>query len=106
MNGVERRADVGLLYDPRRRPELEFCKTWQREIESALPSFVVRRNYPYRGYADGLTTTLRARYSESTYVGIELEVNQKHATGDARLWRDIRKHLVTTFTNAAGHSAG
>jgi predicted N-formylglutamate amidohydrolase len=105
LDGVERRADLGLLYDPGRHGERELCKSWQREIESRLPALVVRRNYPYRGYADGLTTALRARYPRSVYAGIELEVNQKHAASDPRRWRELRKTLVNTFTRAAGNSA-
>jgi hypothetical protein len=36
----------------------------------------VRRNYPYRGTADGFTTYLRRQFSARKYLGIELEVNQ------------------------------
>lgn len=100
LNGVERRADVGLLYDPRRAGEARFCLAWKRAIEAARPELVVRRNYPYRGYADGLTTHLRRRFSERTYSGIELEVNQKHPLGEPRAWRALRMLLVTTLRHA------
>src|SRR5688572_10798383 len=46
LDGVERRADVGLLYDPRRPAEAAFCAAWQRELGSADPRLAVRRNYP------------------------------------------------------------
>src|SRR5690606_37570651 len=29
LEGVERRADVGLLYDPRRRYERQLCQAWR-----------------------------------------------------------------------------
>jgi hypothetical protein len=35
----------------------------------------VRRNYPYRGAADGLTTSLRRKLNTPRYLGIEIEVN-------------------------------
>lgn len=104
LDGADRRADVGLLYDPRRRVELAFCKAWQEELESALPHLVVRRNYPYRGYADGLTTDLRRRYKHPCYAGIELEVNQKFPLGEPRAWRALRKSLVETFERASRRS--
>jgi hypothetical protein len=55
---------------------------------------VVRRNYPYRGDADGLTTHLRKRYPDGRYTGVEIEVNQKHTLGDAARWRALRNLLV------------
>jgi hypothetical protein len=54
----------------------------------------VRRNYPYRGYADGLTTYLRRRYARHGYIGVEIEVNQKHVLAGARQWRMLREVLV------------
>jgi predicted N-formylglutamate amidohydrolase len=99
LDGVVRAADVGLLYDPRRGAELRFCEAWRRALRSAMPDLVVRRNYPYRGSDDGLTTHLRKRYPESTYLGIELEVNQKHTRGDARAWQTLRRNLILTFND-------
>jgi predicted N-formylglutamate amidohydrolase len=104
LNGVERRADVGLLYDPRRAPELAFCTAWQREIRSERPEVVVRRNYPYRGSDDGLTTALRWRHPQSAYAGIELEVNQKFPLGDTQAWRAMRKWLIASFQRAVRNS--
>jgi len=104
FDGDVRRADVGLLYDPRRRAEVDFCLAWQREIRSGAPKLVVRRNYPYRGYDDGLTTYLRRRYPGHVYCGVELEVNQKHALGDAAAWRTLRKRLTASLRAALGRS--
>ncbi|HPF38422.1 MAG TPA: N-formylglutamate amidohydrolase [Phycisphaerae bacterium] len=77
MNGVLRNADVGLLYDPRRRAEASFCRRWRDAIRSLDPAIRVRLNYPYRGAADGLTTAFRRRFGTTEYLGIELEVNQR-----------------------------
>jgi predicted N-formylglutamate amidohydrolase len=100
LNGVLRNADIGLLYDPRRAGEREFCGVWQNRIETANSQLVVRRNYPYRGSADGLTTHLRRLHSDADYAGIEIEVNQKYPLGDTAAWRALRKMLVTTLEQA------
>lgn len=76
LNGQVRNADVGLLYDPQRHHEARLCKQWARELSAAVSGLRVRRNYPYRGTADGHTTALRRLYDPDTYVGIELELNQ------------------------------
>jgi predicted N-formylglutamate amidohydrolase len=105
LNGVRRRADVGLLYDPRRAAEREFCAAWKGEIEAANPQLVVRRNYPYRGADDGLTTHLRRLHADPQYAGIEIEINQKHASGNAGAWRALRKLIVTTLGPTLAHAA-
>jgi predicted N-formylglutamate amidohydrolase len=85
LGGVVRRADVGLLYDPARPGERALAEAWRASLEDAAPTCVVRRNYPYRGVADGLTTALRRVHAASRYVGIELEMNQARlASGRAR----------------------
>jgi predicted N-formylglutamate amidohydrolase len=100
LYGITRRADVGLLYDPRREAERELCLTWQRAIREADASLVVRRNYPYRGAGDGLTTHLRRLHPDPKYAGIEVEVNQKHTLGQPVAWRALRKLLVDTLRKA------
>jgi predicted N-formylglutamate amidohydrolase len=79
--GRERRnADLGLLYDPKRRLEAECCAAMQAILRAGASNVRVRRNYPYRGNADGLTTMLRREVPEGRYVGIELEFNQRHVS--------------------------
>jgi len=73
---VTRNADVGLLYDPVRRAERHACSNWAELLRQGVPGLRVRRNYPYRGTADGLCTWLRERFPARAYLGIELEVNQ------------------------------
>jgi predicted N-formylglutamate amidohydrolase len=98
LNDVERRADVGLLYDPRRSGEARLCAAWQQALRAR--AFTVRRNYPYRGDADGLTTYLRSRFGAKRYLGIELEVNQKYPQDGARAWRAVRRALIVSFREA------
>jgi predicted N-formylglutamate amidohydrolase len=100
LDGEVRRADVGLLYDPRRPRERELCLAWQDEIRRADPSLAVRRNYPYRGTGDGLTTHLRRLHPNRDYAGIELELNQKHTLGGDAAWRGLRRLMVATLTRA------
>lgn len=86
LDGRTRNADVGLLYDSKRRCELQTSLALMRHLkapEGAPMRFFestplrVRRNYPYRGTADGLTTALRRRFTDGRYRGIELEINQR-----------------------------
>ena len=99
LAGVPRRADVGLLYDPRRRGERALCLAWQRLL-AREGTLVARRNYPYRGWGDGLTTDLRKRFSGREYTGVELEVNQKFPRAGGARWRRVRHTLVATFAAA------
>jgi len=93
FDGRERRTDVGLLYDPRREPERVFCARLKLELEGRLPGWVIRRNHPYRGAADGLTTLLRRGFSAERYLGLELEVNQKYPLRDAVGWEGVMEAL-------------
>jgi predicted N-formylglutamate amidohydrolase len=83
LDGVVRRGDVGLLYDPSLPLERELALRWQHALQQHLAGFVVRRNYPYLGVSDGFTSYLRKRFSADAYVGLELEVNQRHVRDDA-----------------------
>jgi predicted N-formylglutamate amidohydrolase len=69
-----RNVDVGILYDSRRKKEVSFAIGWQKSLRNNS-DLRIRRNYPYLGMYDGLTTELRERYSEKKYLGIEIEVN-------------------------------
>ncbi|MDH3507621.1 MAG: N-formylglutamate amidohydrolase [Gammaproteobacteria bacterium] len=71
-----RTADIGLLYDPARTAERQLCAAWKAELDAVGGGLRVRRNYPYRGAADGLTTHLRGVFASARYLGIELELNQ------------------------------
>jgi predicted N-formylglutamate amidohydrolase len=77
LDGVERRADVGLLYDPARPSERRWCQRLVQWLRSEAPELSVRRNYPYLGRNDGLTTCLRRELGDRQYLGIELEINQR-----------------------------
>lgn len=76
LNDEIRNTDIGLLYDPARSAEKEFCINFKRNLRDQNPGLKIRFNYPYLGKADGFTTYLRKIFPEN-YIGIELEVNQK-----------------------------
>jgi predicted N-formylglutamate amidohydrolase len=94
LRGQQRRADVGLLYDPRRPHELDRCCTLQNILRSTTNGLIVRRNYPYRGTADGFTTDLRKKYGAGEYLGIEIEINQKHVGTNSAKWDRFRQQII------------
>jgi predicted N-formylglutamate amidohydrolase len=97
LNGKRRRADVGLLYHPGRRAEVELCLYWKAALAAAAPELNVRRNYPYAGKGDGLTAYLRLRFKPGTYVGVELEINQSIVFAAGRRWTALRKALTNSL---------
>ena len=100
LNGRVRNADVGLLYDPGRRGETELCARWQASLAELAPALRVRRNYPYAGKGDGLTSYLRKQFSPAVYAGIELEVNQGIVFAAGRRWTKLRRVLIDTLRAA------
>jgi len=97
LDGRVRTADVGLLYDPVRRGEVEVCAGWKESLAASAPELRVRRNYPYAGRGDGLTSHLRRRFAHGDYVGIELEINQGIVFDAGRRWTALRRKLVDSL---------
>lgn len=100
LDGQVRTADIGLLYDPSRAPERELCNRWQASLKTLAPDLAVRRNYPYTGKSDGFTAYLRRRFPASAYLGIELEINQKHAIKGGQPWRALRRSVLEALHKA------
>jgi len=106
LNGNIRNADIGLLYDPARPGEVDLCEHWKKSLKTCAPELNVRRNYPYAGRGDGLTAWFRRRLPPGAYVGIELEVNQKHVVRAGRYWAAMRKVIIESLCTAlASHRA-
>lgn len=76
LNGITRNTAIGLLYDPSRHAEKEVARIWRALLLLQSPRYRIRMNYPYRGNNDGLTHSLRKKYNQREYVGLELECNQ------------------------------
>ena len=100
LDGRVRGTDVGLLYHPRRRGEAEVCARWKESLAAFASDLRVRRNYPYAGKGDGLTSHLRGRLAQSDYVGIELEVNQGIVFAAGRRWTALRRKLIDSLQMA------
>lgn len=76
--GKKREVDIGLLFDPKRKSESDFCIKWQLALQENMPGKKICLNEPYLGIADGFTTYLRTQYPERDYLGIEIEINQQY----------------------------
>lgn len=100
LDGAVRIADIGLLYDPARSGEADLCRRWQAQIRALAPELKVRRNYPYAGKSDGFTAYLRRRFPAEVYIGIELEINQKHVLNGGRHWRAFRGGVIEALCRA------
>jgi predicted N-formylglutamate amidohydrolase len=100
LDGETRTADIGLLYDPSRVREATLCACWRDALRRRAPQWTVRRNYPYAGKSDGLTTALRRRYPPSRYLGIELEINQLHPLAGGGAWRAMQRTIVASLSEA------
>jgi len=100
LDGRLRKADIGLLYDPRRPGEVALCQRWKAALAASAPQLTVRRNYPYAGKGDGLTARLRRCLGPDVYVGIELEINQKHVIETGPDWPALRRLVVESLHEA------
>jgi predicted N-formylglutamate amidohydrolase len=105
MNGKIRGTAIGLLFDPGRKREREFCERWRRGIREANASWPVHFNLPYRGKTDGLTSAMRSLWGEDLYRGIELEINQKFFSGKQyRGWRRMAEAVAGALRGAISES--
>ena len=100
LHGKSRCADVGLLYHPGRRGEARLCARWKAALAEFAPGIEVRRNYPYAGRGDGLTSHLRLDFQPSAYVGIELEINQRIVFDAGSRWKALRTVLIHSLRAA------
>jgi predicted N-formylglutamate amidohydrolase len=97
LDGCVRNADIGLLYDPARPGERALCAEWATVMAAAIAPLRIRRNYPYQGRNDGLTRRLRRRHGTTHYVGVELEINQKHLNAKQLFPAALRRAVVESL---------
>ena len=100
MNGVVLQADVAWLYDPRRAGEGVLARQWLHALRQRRQGLKLRRNYPYQGKGDGLTSLLRKRHAPAQYVGIELEVNQRFVIEGGTVWAVLRADIIQALADA------
>ena len=77
------------------------CARWKEALAVIAPQLRVRRNYPYAGNGDGLTSHLRLRFASCDYVGIELEVNESIVAAAGRRWTALRRLLIDSLRTAS-----
>lgn len=85
LNGRVRKTDIGILYHPHRPGENMMGKNLQKELRKRT-GLRVWRNYPFRGWPDGLVAAFRKIYDDERYAGIELELNRQLYTGNTYSW--------------------
>lgn len=93
-----RKTGIGLLFDPERTLEVEFCKSLRKSLQQNLPGIQIDFNLPYKGTDDGFTTFLRKEFSAQQYCGIEIEVNQKYVE-DNMMLSAINKYISQGISN-------
>ncbi len=99
LAGKARGNDIGLLHDPDWGIERPVCDEIKSRFER-LTDLVVWHNRPYSGTADGILPAMRRASSPERFVGIELEINQKHADNPVLLCR-IADLVVDTLEDSA-----
>lgn len=92
LHGEVRAMDIGLLFDPASPLETGVCDHLKDSLQQALPAITVAYNEPYKGVADGFTTSLRETFRSKKYAGVEIELNQKLI--GTRLWEEIKEGLT------------
>ena len=90
-----RNAEVGFLYDSRRKREAALCRRWAAILHGLDPRLRLRHNYPYNGASDGLTAWLRKRHPESRYLGVSIEINQ--ALVGSGGWRGFQANVAASL---------
>lgn len=97
LRGTRRNLDIGLLFDPSRNFEAAVCRAWRTALRARRPRLRVAFNQPYKGTDDGLTTSLRSKFADAEYAGIEVEVNQRFPRRTGSAWERLRADLITTL---------
>jgi predicted N-formylglutamate amidohydrolase len=100
LRGKVRASDIGLLYDPSRALEREFCASWKGALRMLRPDLKTRSNYPYLGTSDGLTAYMRKRFPGDRYLGVELEVNQRYPLESPRAWQGLKRAILGSLQQA------
>ena len=100
LNGPNPSSGPGPALRPGARTERRWAAHWQQELKSRRPDLKIRRNYPYLGKSDGLTTALRRRFPAGQYLGLELEVNQSWLGQPPAQWRQLSSDITESLSTA------
>ena len=106
LRGVVRQADVACLYNTQRPGERALAARWLTALGERRPDLRLRRNYPYNGKGDGLSSLLRKRHGPDVYVSIELEVNQRFVQEGGPAWDAVRADVLAALAQAVSRVDG
>lgn len=73
---LEHPTALGLSYDSTHHGEKEVARLWHGLLLQQTPPYRIRLNYPHPGVRFSFQSSLRKKYIESDYLGLELEINQ------------------------------
>ena len=104
LRGVVRQADVACLYNTLRPGDRALAAGWLAALAQRRPDLRLRRNYPYNGKGDGLSSLLRKRHGPDVYVSIELEVNQRFVQEGGPAWDAVRADVMAALARALTHA--
>jgi len=102
-DGKARCGDIGILYDPARETDKLFSRRLKESLRKRRPEFIVKMNYPYLGISDGLVPSLRKCYPPESYLGIELEVNQKFPEQGGDVWGVMKEAVSAAIAEVTGN---
>jgi hypothetical protein len=105
VSGQWQRGDVGLLYDPGRGDELDWCLDLSDELYFAMPDLRVRRNHPGRGTNDSLTKAMRKHFCDVHYLGVEVVLNRAWAARPVRRRREVLRVLANAIREVTPEAA-
>jgi len=97
LDGMIRNTDIGLLYDPSRTPERNWCNALAAELRKQFPLLSIHANQPYRGTSNGLGQQHRRHFPPDKLMTMELEINTRLVNSPE--WSDIRQRLVLGIAN-------
>ncbi|AKQ45103.1 hypothetical protein TH63_04770 [Rufibacter radiotolerans] len=98
LDGEVRKADIGILYDPKRPLEKAIAQHLRQHLKEQNPSRRVLYNSPYPGTDDGFPTYLRGKFTKYQYAGFELEINQKFfLDGREEVWQQVVDELTAAL---------
>jgi predicted N-formylglutamate amidohydrolase len=94
-NGKPQNGDIGILFDPKRSLEKVLANEINKELKKKLPKYEIMNNRPYRGDSEGLTQYFREKYPQ--YLGIEIEISNKHTRMSCTSGKEINKAILETI---------
>ena len=96
LDGVVRNADIGFLYDSRRKGEAELCAAaGAQSCADSIRAYACATTTHTAARPTDLTTWLRRRHPQTRYLGVELEINQ--ALVGAKGWRRFQEHVAQSL---------